>query len=375
MSLLFICITLVYLVLIGSFIIGFDKVESFTVADLKPKTTFSIIIPFRNEAEHLPELLASLKHLNYPKYLFEVLCIDDDSNDNSVALISEFSEAHPEFEIRVLNNTRTSNSPKKDAITSAINSSQYHWIVTTDADCILPKYWLDSFDAFIQQKTKELIIAPVTYTGINSSLKRFQLLDFLSLMGATVGGFGIKKPFLCNGANLAYSKELFNTVNGFNGNDTIASGDDIFLLEKALKLNKNNVGYLKSQHAIVQTKPQPNWTNLIAQRKRWAAKTSSYNSLFGKLTGLIVLAMNGTLICTLTLTLLGLFNLRLFLYLFIIKSGIDFLLLFKTSQFFNQERYLKSYIISSIVYPFFSVYIAFISLFTTYKWKDRTFNK
>lgn len=375
MSLLFICITLIYLVLIGSFIIGFDKVELFTISDIKPKTTFSIIIPFRNEAENLPELLASLKLLNYPKHLFEVLCIDDDSNDNSVALLSKFLETHPELQIRILNNIRVSNSPKKDAITSAIKTSQFNWIVTTDADCILPKYWLDSFDTFIQQKTKELVIAPVTYTDINSGLKRFQLLDFLSLIGATVGGFGIKKPFLCNGANLAYSKQLFNTVNGFKGNDTIASGDDIFLLEKALQLNKSSVGYLKSQHAIVQTKPQPNWKTLIAQRKRWAAKTSSYKSLFGKLTGLIVLTMNGALICALTLTILGLFNLRMFLYLFIIKSGVDFLLLSKTSQFFNQERYLKAFIISSIVYPFFSVYIAFISLFTTYKWKDRTFSK
>jgi cellulose synthase/poly-beta-1,6-N-acetylglucosamine synthase-like glycosyltransferase len=375
MSLLFICITLIYLILIGSFIIGFDKIELFTVRDIKPKTKFSIIIPFRNEAENIPELLASLKDINYPKHLFEVLCIDDDSNDNSVGLISKFSEDNSDFQIRILKNKRTSNSPKKDAITSAITTSQFDWIITTDADCILPKYWLDSFDAFIQQKAVEFIVAPVTYTAINSSLKRFQLLDFLSLIGATVGGFGIKKPFLCNGANLAYSKLLFNNVNGYKGNDTIASGDDIFLLEKALQLNKSKVGYLKSKHAIVQTKPQPNWNSLIAQRKRWAAKTSSYNSLFGKLTGLVVLAMNGALICTLTLTTLGLFSLRMFLYLFIIKSGIDFLLLFKTSQFFNQERYLKAFIISSIIYPFFSIYIAFISLFTTYKWKDRTFSK
>jgi len=375
MTLLFIGITLIYLILIGAFLIGFDKVESFTYENLTPSTQFSVIIPFRNEEENLPELLASIKLLNYPKHLFEILCIDDASNDNSVALITKFSKENPSFQISILQNIRTSNSPKKDAITSAISISKHDWIITTDADCFVPKDWLDTFDAFIQQKNTEFIIAPVTYTAVNSSLKQFQLLDFLSLIGATIGGFGIKKPFLCNGANLAYSKSLFYTVNGFNGNNTIASGDDIFLLEKALKLNKDKVSYLKSEQAIVETKPQPNWVSLIAQRKRWAAKTSSYNSLFGKLTGLIVLAMNGALICTLTLTLIGSFNLRAFLYLFIIKSGIDFLLLFKTSRFFNQERFLVSYIVSSVIYPFFSVYIAFISLFTTYKWKGRSFNK
>lgn len=375
MTLLFIGITLVYLILIGSFLIGFDKVESFTTKDLKPITKFSVIIPFRNEAENLPELLASIEHLNYPKHLFEILCIDDASNDNSVSLITNFLEEHPSFQISIIKNIRTSNSPKKDAITSAIEISKYNWIVTTDADCLLPKYWLDTFDAFIQQKNTDFIIAPVTYMAINSSLKQFQLLDFLSLIGATIGSFGIKKPFLCNGANLAYSKSLFKTVNGFNGNNTIASGDDIFLLEKALKLDKSKVGYLKSKHAIIKTKPQPNWVSLIAQRKRWAAKTSSYNSLFGKLTGLIVLTMNGALICALTFTLIGSLNLRTFLYIFIIKSGIDFLLLSKTSRFFSQERYLVAFIFSSILYPFFSVYTAFMSLFTTYKWKGRTFNK
>lgn len=375
MTLLFITITVTYLFLIGRFAYGFDKVESFDIEDLKQKTKFSIIVPFRNEAENLPELLQSLKTLNYPKHLFEIICVDDESNDDSVEMISIFSGINPDFQIKVLKNTRTTNSPKKDAITSAIEVTKHEWIITTDADCIVPKYWLDAFDAFIQTHPYQFIVAPVAYHKVNSFLDRFQLLDFLSLMGATIGGFGIKRPFLCNGANLAYGKSLFNSVNGFEGNDNIASGDDIFLLEKALKSNRKNVGYLKSEHAIVLTKPQSDWKALIAQRKRWAAKTSSYNSLFGKLTGLVVLLMNASLVSALTFTVIGELSPRLLLYIFTIKSGIDFLLLFKTSRFFNQERYLSSILFSSIIYPFFSVYIAFISLFTTYKWKGRSFNK
>ena len=369
-----IIITIFYLLLILWLAFGFDKVEDFKAEDLKPETKFSVIIPFRNEAKNLPDLLASINILNYPKSHYEFIFVDDESSDASVNLIMRFLTSFPN-DSQIINNVRVSNSPKKDAITSAIKTAKHDWIVTTDADCVLPKFWLDTLDHFIQREQCKMVAAPVTYHEVNSFLKRFQLLDFLSLIGATIGGFGIGKPFLCNGANLAYKKDLFLELNGFNGNNDIASGDDIFLLQKAINSNKNDVQFLKSKSVIVKTKAQPTFKTLIAQRKRWAAKTSSYNSVFGKVVGLIVLLMNAVLVSSFTLVLLGLLQPKPLLYVFIIKSLVDFLLLFKTARFFEQESQLSSFLFSSILYPFFSVYIAFISLFTTYKWKGRSFRK
>jgi len=370
---LFIIIVL-YVLVIGALTYGFDKVAIFRVEDINVETKFSIIIPFRNEAENLPDLLESIANLKYPKSHYEIIFVDDDSNDDSVNIIMRFLTSFRN-DIEVIQNNRKTNSPKKDAITSAIEIAKHDWIVTTDADCKLPEFWLDSLDCFIQKTDCNMVVAPVAYHKINSVLKGFQLLDFLSLIGATIGGFGIGKPFLCNGANLAYKKQLFIGLNGFEGNDTIASGDDIFLLQKVIKANKNDIRFLKSETAIVKTKPQPTLKSLISQRKRWAAKTSSYNSVFGKAIGLVVLLMNATLICALVLVVLGLLHFKLFFYLFVIKSLIDFLLIFKAARFFSQEKHLKYFIFSSILYPFFSVYIAFVSLFSKYKWKGRTFNK
>ncbi|AUC82575.1 glycosyltransferase [Lacinutrix sp. Bg11-31] len=381
MILLFTVITILYLLLILVLAFGFDKVDYFKAEDLKAETKLSVIIPFRNEAKNLPELLASIEVLNYPKSHYELIFVDDESSDDSVEIISKVNDIIPSLfgitltDIKIINNVRTSKSPKKDAITLAIKIAKYDWIVTTDADCVLPKFWLDTLDCFIQKKQCKMVVAPVTYHQTDSLLKRFQLLDFLSLIGATIGGFGIGKPFLCNGANLAYKKELFLDLNGFNGNNEIASGDDIFLLQKTIKNNKSDVKFLKSESAIVKTKAQPTLKTLISQRKRWAAKTSSYNSTFGKVVGLIVLLMNAVLVCGLTFVLLGLLHFKLILYIFIIKSLVDFLLLFKTARFFDQENQLSSFIFSIFLYPFFSVYIAFISLFTKYKWKDRSFSK
>ena len=381
MTLIIICITIVYLLLIGSFIFGFDRVKIFASDNSEAKTTFSIIIPFKNEAENLSDLLKSISELNYPVSLFEVIFVNDESQDESVDIIQEvldtkFSlENSTRTDIKVINNVRKTNSPKKDAINKAISQAKFGWIITTDADCVVPKYWLDGFDNFIQKNETNFIVAPVGYHKVDTFLKRFQTLDFLSLIGATIGGFGIKKPFLCNGANLAYRKVFFKELNGFEGNTNIASGDDVFLLEKAIKQDKNKVHYLKSAEVVVKTKPQQNFKDLLSQRIRWAAKTSSYNNLFGKFTGLIVLLMNSSIVCSLLFVLIGLLDIIFFIFILIIKFSIDFLLIYKTAGFLNQNKYLSSYIFSSFLYPFFSVYVAFISVFKGYKWKGNNYKK
>ncbi|WP_179337159.1 glycosyltransferase [Winogradskyella ludwigii] len=378
LTILVVFITIAYLVVIALLTYGFDKVKNFKLQDLQPKTKFSVVIPFRNEAENLPKLLASISNLNYPKAMFEVILIDDDSEDDSVSIIENFVNTSRKNHdtlvdaIKIIKNSRTSNSPKKDAITSAIKISKFNWIVTTDADCLLPKYWLDTFDECIQTRQVNCIVAPVTYHGKTSFFNRFQTLDFLSLQGATIGGFGIKKPFMCNGGNFAYCKSDFYTVNGFDGNTTISSGDDVFLLEKLRHLDAKKVYYLKSKHAIVTTNPTETTKQLIQQRLRWASKTSNYKYWFAKLVGLIVLLGNLIFIGLIPAVLFTNLSLKIGIALFVIKFSIDFLLLFKTSRFFKQENLLLSYLLSSFIYPFFNVYIAFLSFFTSYEWKGRS---
>ncbi len=374
MTFIILIISFFYILLIGGFVIGFKRTPVFLNEKLPPETTFSLIIPFRNEANNLPLLINSIKHLNYPKHLYECILVNDDSNDDSASIITEMFKNTP-INFCIIKNTRISNSPKKDAITKAINLAKNKWIITTDADCILPKLWLDTFDCFIQKKDVVFIAGPVNYYHANSFFTRFQSLDFMSLIGATIGGFGLKKPFLCNGANLAYKKDFFLKNEGFLGNNTIASGDDIFLLEKALKVQPNSVLFLKNCNVIVLTQPEPTLTRLISQRVRWASKTVNYNNWFGKCTGLIVLFMNTLIVTSLLLSIFKIVTIVTFSTLFLIKFAIDFLLLFKTSRFFSNEKLLRSFFLSSMIYPFFSLFIVFKSLFFSYNWKGRQFYK
>lgn len=370
-----IIITVIYVALIFAFIIGFNRVQNFEYTTCKPQNKFSILIPFRNETENLPALLESLSKLKYPVELFEIFLINDNSSDNYKSLLDNFNNQYKKLQIHLINSKRKSSSPKKDAIETAINEANFEWIITTDADCILPKNWLCNFDDFIQKNNTKMIVAPVAFIYEKKYLNNFQILDFLSLQGSTIGGFGIEKPFLCNGANLCYNKEAFLKVNGFDGNDHIAGGDDIFLLEKFINHFPNKVQYLKSDTSIVKTKAQTTLNQLIDQRVRWASKTSSYTNSFAKLVGIIVLITNLYLIFLFIIAALNYINWQHFGVVFLAKFNIDFLIIYKSSKFFNQQEALKKYLISSLLYPIFNVFIAFLSFFRKFEWKGRSFKK
>ncbi len=357
---------LIYILFIGQLIYGFNRMRRFSKAEFIPKTSFSIVVPFRNEKENLPNLLHSISLLNYPKELVEVILVDDDSEE-------VFGVQYSVFSLKVIKNERKSNSPKKDAIETAIQVAKNDWIITTDADCLVQKNWLTTFNQYIQENEVEMVASGVCYVPKSGFLSAFQNLDFLSLQGATIGSFGIDKPFMCNGANFAYSKSFFKELNGFQGNETIASGDDVFLLQKAVSVAPKKVGFLMDKESIVATKTVDTWSELFQQRIRWASKSTGYSSFYGKLLALVVFGGNLTWILSFLLWLTSVLDQNIFMLFVALKFLIDFILLFKTANFFESK--LQYVLASSLLYPFFSVSVAMYSLFGKYNWKGRNFRK
>ncbi len=360
---------------------GWKKIQEFSSENSPAEIRFSIIIPFRNEAENLPILMHSLAGINYPESKYEIILVDDESEDNSVEIIEGFPQLHSDFRIKVLDNERTSNSPKKDAINTSINSAQFEYIITTDADCQVPENWLKSYNDFILKTGNKLVAGPVALNSLPAAntnnkrkniLRNFEDLDVLSLQASTGGAFGIKKAFMCNGANLCYEKQAFLEVSGFSGNDSIASGDDVFLLQKFQQENYK-IGFLKSKEVIVYTQPQQSFGDLISQRIRWAAKAPAYKSLFAKFTGITVLLMNLSLVIGAFLVFLQILPYQPILIIFLVKFNLDFILIYSSAKFFQRETVLRSFFWSSIFYPFFSTYVAVKSLFSDFSWKGRQF--
>lgn len=371
-------ILFIYAITIAQLIIGFDKIKTYgepETRNSKPITFFAIVIPLRNEVDNLPQLLESLKNLDYPKDLFEIILVDDFSTDESVKCIYNWRMQNGAFQTTLLENLRISNSPKKDAIARAIPIIKNNWIITTDADCMVHPNWLKTLDNHIKSHEVEMIVGSVFYQCKKTFLHHFQQLDLLSLQGTTIGSFGMGLGFMCNGANFCYTKSLFKALNGFSGNDKIASGDDVFLLQKALhssKYGNEKVHYLKSEDNIVITKPVDSWKALFQQRIRWASKTGSYQSVFGKDLAVIVFFGNLALVAGWGLWVSGFLTWLNLALLFLIKFIFDYALLHKTNLFFSKKR-MRYLILSSVFYPFFCVSVALLSLFGTYEWKGRRF--
>lgn len=97
---------------------------------------------------------------------------------------------------------------------------------------------------------------------------------------------------MSNGANLSYLKSAFLEVNGFEGIDQLASGDDMLLHQKIAARFPGKSAYLKSKKAIVETAAMPDIKSLLQQRVRWASKARFYQESRLKWILLIVYLLN-----------------------------------------------------------------------------------
>ena len=373
-SIILLIIVFVYVVFITQLILGFGKVKSFERNDLSAKTAFTIIVPFRNEAKNLPNLLQSFSQLNYPIHLIQIVMIDDFSKDDSVRIYNQWRMLHEAVDTTLLENMVLSNSPKKDALTRAIPIAKHDWVITTDADCLVDKNWLLTLDNYIQTNRPEMVVGAVMYKTKNNWFHHFQQLDLMSLQGTTIGSFGIGKPFMCNGANFGYTKKFFTEIGGFGGINDIASGDDVLLLQKAIAVNKEKVHYLKNPDFIVKTKPENDLFKLFMQRVRWAGKTTGYSSGYAKLLAVVVLLMNLSLVVGCWLLVVGRLNFEVVVLAFAVKYLTDYILLYKSNSYLRNGKFFVP-IASSVVYPLFSSLVGIYSLFGSFTWKERWFSK
>lgn len=377
MDILFFCfgfITVIYAGFLLHLFSGIAKLRTFAPKNTTPTTGFSIVIPIRNEAKNLPALLQSIAQLKYPPELFEVIIIDDFSEDQSERIYLNWRLTHSQFDTTFLENVRRTGSPKKDAISRALPILKHPWVITTDGDCILPENWLHTFHDFIQETKKEMVAGPVILRTKNNWFHDFQQLETLALQGTTMGSFGNHQGFMCNGANFAYTKAFFTELGGFDGLNQYAGGDDVLLLQKALQQQPQKVGYLKSAAATVETRAIDDLFEVLQQRIRWAAKSTGYSNSYAKGLAVVVLLMNlswGT-------ALLLAFNHKVpwafVASIWAVKYTADFILMYRANNLLRGGKFFLP-LASSVVYPFFSSVTGICALFGGFQWKGRTFRR
>ena len=336
----------------------------------KSSTFISILIPVRDEQENIPGLTEQLKKQTYQNYLFEILFINDHSNDNSVELISQNSLQLKKIKFIHL---KANESGKKAAIWRGIQNSTGKLIVTLDADCLPTEKWLETIADFYHASKPQLIIAPVIMNRKKGMLNALFSLEFMSLLASTAGAAGNKKPIMCNGANLAFEKSLIKNIPDIYAH-TAASGDDMFLLEEVKRKGKK-IRFCKSINACVYTDPPKTIRQFISQRLRWAAKSSQYRDYFLIYTAISVFLMNFVLFGTLISSIFKFQFIYVFAGSLLLKGLIDIMLLKPASKFFNLDSLLKAkyYLLTQVLYPFYSVFIAFASQISGFRWKNRRY--
>jgi cellulose synthase/poly-beta-1,6-N-acetylglucosamine synthase-like glycosyltransferase len=365
-----------HIALIESYRSWFLKVKPFKPsAGLDPSIFFTVIIPARNEEDQIGKCLQSVLNQNYPQHLFEVIVADDYSTDNTAAIVSNIKNEHKNvqlLEIEKLLEKNQLNSYKKKAIELAIQQAKGEWIVTTDADCIVTKDWLYNFSNFIQHNNSVFVAAPVKFTNTGSFVSIFQCLDFMSLQGITAASVNAGFHTMCNGANLAYNKQVFYEVGGFKGIDNIASGDDMLLMHKIYSGYKDKVHYLFSQQSIVTTLPMETWKAFFNQRIRWASKADKFEDKRIMYVLIFVYFFN---LFFLLLPFAAIWSNNIGLYWLIMlaaKTMIDFRFMIPVAKFFNEEKLLWWFPVMQPFHIAYTIIAGWLGKFGKYSWKGRT---
>jgi cellulose synthase/poly-beta-1,6-N-acetylglucosamine synthase-like glycosyltransferase len=350
-----------------------------TVNNTKNLPFISIIIAARNEEKNIGTCIESIIRQTFPSNKFEVIIINDHSTDNTVSVVLSYKQEYIYLiNLEDFTQDQILNSYKKKSIETAMQFAKGELIVTTDADCVAPEKWLETLASFYEEKSPVFVALPVAFKNAlkqESFLKKFfinfQSLDFMMLQGIT--GASVYKKFhsMCNGANLAYEKKTFFGVNGFEGIDAIASGDDMLLMHKIQNRYPEKIMFLKSEDVIVETAPAATFKDFIHQRIRWASKADQYTDK--KITAVLLLVyfLNAWIFI---LAVSSFFSVKAFYYFLIsiaIKTTVEILFLYPVSKFFGKQKLLWWFLPAQPFHILYTIVAGFLGKFGSYQWKER----
>ncbi|MFN6037427.1 MAG: glycosyltransferase [Bacteroidota bacterium] len=370
---LFSIVLLSMLFLYSIFYLGSAFIYFFSMRKLKNKssylTKFSIIIPARNEEKNITHILNDLSAQDYPKELYEIIVVDDESTDRTNYLAQKFLMENNDLQIKLIS-LKSNEYKKKGAIMSGIKDAANEIIITRDADTISNKNWLISISSFIEFNKADMYIAPVKLQESKTFFGVFQEMEHAVLQSSGGGMAILNRPYLCNGANLIFKKSQFEKLNGYEGNLQEASGDDIFLMEKFRKDSTAEISYIPIEEAAVTTFPLENLRDIIQQKIRWSGKFKLSASFLNSFSAFLF---------TFTHILFALSPIFFFkesssMFFFVIflsiKLSSDYLLLLLSHKKMDVKAILLTPVFSFFI-PIYIILIFFSGLLNKKSWKGR----
>lgn len=358
-----------YVLLMLYLVKGWSRIESFAPKNAAFNTKVSVLVAARNEEKNIRETIEAILNQKYPKELMEIIIVDDHSTDNTPTIIQSY-EAKGVKLLR-LTEPEILNSYKKKALTEAINLSTGDLMVATDADCQMGPNWLSTIVSLYEEKDFYLISGPVLYFKERNVFEKLQTLEFLYLIGLGAASIGNREASTCNGANLAYRKDIFMELNGFQGIDELASGDDELFLHKVAAKYPEKIGFCKSLEAVVCTEAKDSLSSFISQRKRWASKSTHYKKKTIVYLGIGVWLFNFFLLLNLINAIVNPEYWLLTVVFFGAKILVEFIFMIPLSYFFQRSNLLIYLPLLSFIHIFYLIYIGIAGNSGKYYWKGR----
>ncbi len=361
----------IYLIIMIVLYFGLNRLDQF-----KPErsdTPFvSVIVPARNEAANIINCLMALTNQTYPSHYFEIIIVDDSSKDETADLVKNFMRTHENIHLYHHKNSGHV-SAKKSALTLGMSHAKGEIIFTTDADCEVPPKWLEIMTPYFGCD----VAVVASWLGVSPGrtlLSRLESVDALAFVLAGAAGFGFQRPFLANGANLAYRRSVFEELKGFTGHENYASGDDDLFLQNVSKAAKWRCVFVKDPACTVYTDPNPSLKSFLAQRFRWASKSRVYSlplvclEIFLWLY-LLMLAIGVPLALFAALPLVP------FLASVMLKFSADFMFLQRGASFLNQSIPSHIFLLTEVFHTFYILVAGIWGQFGSYTWKGRKYSK
>ena len=328
----------------------------------------SVIIPARNEEENIEDCLRSVLEQSYPPELIEIIVVNDHSEDGTVGVVRSLMKSSDRIRLLDLDD-KPRVAYKKAAISMAIDQAGGEIILTTDADCICNQEWVETMVSHFAEDV-EMVSGPVELTG-NSLFMKFQALEFIGLIMVGAAGILQGRPNMCNGANLGYTKNAFFKVNGFEGVDGIASGDDELLMHKLAERSSGSIAFAYDPKAIVRTAAQPNLKAFANQRRRWVSKSRLY-----KKKGItFTLSMSYLAVLSIPVyTLLGILDWRSLCFAagaLLLKMVAEGMVLLRGTRFFKHTQLLLLLPMEQFLHIAYVLWVGIAGNIKKYTWKGR----
>lgn len=342
-----------------------------------PPPMVSVVVAARDEEAHIGTCLALLASQDHPADRYEVIVVDDGSRDRTAEVVAAAS-ADSLAPIRLIR--MEDGQGKKAALARGVRQARGGIVLTTDADCRVPRTWISAMVAAFDADDVGMVVgfSQIGEPGVAGPWPEgWEAEDFLLLMAAAMGSVGAGHPMGASGQNLGFRAEAFAEVGGYTTIRHRASGDDVLLLQLLRRTDRWTVRFSADPRAFVVHPPCDGLPGLLRQRARWASN-APYQLHLDPVLFLYLcttLAANALLALTPAFWGAGVVALPALVGAWAVKVGAELVLHRGATHAFGRADLHRHFPLWAISQPYYVLVIGALGTVGRFSWKRRQYRR